>query len=132
MDELTAFLKARLDEDEAAAYGLCGNGAHMAKWLISGDGAIFIGTDPPPEVPIARAHDERVAQWIAHHDPARVLREVAAKRAIVAAWLESEAALDRGYSDVNRGGQLALRTACRHLAAAWEDHPDYREDWRPS
>ena len=54
------------------------------------------------------------AAHIACHDPARVLREVAAKRAM----LED---LDLTYPDA-----VHLR---KLLAAAWSDHPDYQRDW---
>ena len=49
---------------------------------------------------------------IARHDPSRVLRECAAKRAII------EAA-EHGYLSY-----------VAPLAAVYSDHPDYREEWR--
>jgi hypothetical protein len=55
MDDLIAFLQARLDEDERSAHA----------WLPFGN-------------PDAAARDH-----IARHDPGRVLAEVAAKRAIL-------------------------------------------------
>jgi hypothetical protein len=129
--DLAAFISARLSEDEAMAYGLCGNGLHLARWVVSGD-SIFVGTEPRPEQPIAHARDERVRQHIARHDPARVLREVTAKRAIVARYGEPLAGLG------NLGDQLQLSQektglwfAVRELAAVWSDHPDYRAEWAP-
>jgi hypothetical protein len=61
----------------------------------------------------------------------RVLREVEAKRAIVAAYVDSETCLNRGYTELTRGSQLARLSVCRHLAAVYSDHPDYRDEWRP-
>jgi hypothetical protein len=73
---------------------------------------------------------EAIAAHVAMHDPARVLREVEAKRAIMEQHPEGE--------DGWCGDQMAL-TGCkwerwpcptlRHLAAAYSDHPDYREEW---
>lgn len=54
-----------------------------------------------------------VAQHIARHDPARVLRECAAKRELVDAWHDEH------------GGGHVLKT----LAAVYSDHPDYRQEW---
>ena len=125
--ELTEFLRARLDEDEAAAYGLCGNGP-LARWVIR-DGDLFVGTEPLPDEPIVQTWDGRVAHHIARHDPARVLREVEAKRAI----LDHHVPV-RHEGRKMCGSCLGVCTywpcpTVRHLAAAWSDHPDYRDDW---
>ena len=65
--------------------------------------------------------------------PARTLREVAAKRAIItryAAVLQSFN--DRGnglWPDVSRREKShAYATLC-DLAAIWSDHPDYQDGW---
>lgn len=80
------------------------------------------------------------AAHIARHDPARVLAECAAKRAIITEHGLSEvASLDR-----ETWGRLTLicRTCAvgprqvvapcptlRHLAAMYADHPDYNTEW---
>lgn len=92
MDDLIAFLNARLDEDEAEAKAAA-NALNR-----------HIECDPDNAAHIAR------------HDPARVLREVAAKRAIVERY--AKAPDWAGGEDV------------RLLAAVWSDHPDYRQEWR--
>lgn len=128
--ELTEFLRARLDEDEAAAYGLCGNGP-LARWVIR-DGDLFVGTEPLPDEPIVQTWDGRVAQHIARHDPARVLREVEAKRAIAA---EHSAHYPREGSPYIDPAQLRCDIdhqewpckTVRALAAVWSDHADYEE-----
>ena len=66
-DDLIAFLNARLDEDEAAA---------KAAWGVEWDWRYV--TRPFGERP-SIAHTVHIAR----HDPARVLREVAFKRAIL-------------------------------------------------
>jgi hypothetical protein len=113
--DLVAFLRARLDEDEAVA------------------------RDWP---------DEMDVRWykVPTYTPARVLREVEAKRAIVdlhqleTAYLESR---DDDYrpikipevqcyicgwvSDLEGWACQTLRA----LAAVYRDHPDYDPAWRP-
>lgn len=103
--DLIAFLNARLDEDEA--YG--------PRPLEPGEYPnVFEGHEPGA--------------------PKRVLREVAAKRAILAWWQRGDPdpegpAPSLTYENYRRslpGYQLLL-----HLAAVYSDHPDYREEWKP-
>lgn len=123
-DDLIAFLRARFDEDEkTAACEPSGRRVHPAdlQWAYQ--------PDDDPDVPggdvIARGHrivlDSPVviAAHIARHDPARVLREVEAKRRIV------DACERRGLvlSEIN--------WVVRVLALPYADHDDYREVWRP-
>jgi hypothetical protein len=81
MDDLAAFIAARLDEDEAEARVL-GGSEWDAQHFRDGDWAIR-GTGMGPRA-IADAWKPETARHVARHDPARVLREVAAKRAMVA------------------------------------------------
>jgi len=73
-----------------------------------------------------------VSQFIARPDPARVLREVEAKQAIV----EQHPVGDLGYCMncwANRTPQ-SMEAPCltlRNLAAVYSGHPDYREEWKP-
>jgi len=126
MDDLAAFITARLDEDEA-----------MAK-LAAREGGTWTQDDPerrPGAISSAGgqvvydegAPDEYQAAHIARHDPARVLREVAAKRAMVADHGPSEVAPDACRRC--KGGMAFPCRTIRHLAAAWSDHPDYRAGW---
>ena len=101
VDDLTAFLNARLDEDEQYARDPDGWNEY----------------DP----------GER-------GEPARVLRDVEAKRRIVDDYRISVNAcrnvtgteLDSpGYKSMC-GGRDAFRSACAALAAVYSDHPDYR------
>ncbi len=103
--EWVAFLGARLDEDEAIARA-------TMRW--SG----------PPWAEVGR--EERIPEraHIARHDPARVLREVAAKRAIWAACISADG--DRGPS--NDLEAQALAWLILQLAAVYSDHPDYPQD----
>lgn len=125
MDELTAFVTARLDEDEAAP-DVHGDGCALHAWLRN-------------DVPSACDCGY----------PARVLREVAAKRAIlITHHLEvirqpdtpfnpytgepNTPAYDGncetcGWFDPNHGGCETVRD----LTAVYGDHPDYRQEWKP-
>jgi len=115
MDDLIAFIGARLDEDEAAAkaaaeatgcpiWGIAGNISARASRTIVTSGHIEVGSE---------AEALHIAEW----NPARVLREVEAKRAIVLV-----------ASKVLGDGRLFV---LGQLATAWSDHPDYRDEWKP-
>jgi hypothetical protein len=85
----------------------------------------------------------QVARHIALHDPARALREVAAKRAILAEhhptdWTAygehmcSRCVLDddERHEDDHHWLPYPCPTV-RALIAIWSGHPDYRQEWRP-
>jgi len=118
--QAAAFLAARLDEDEAAA-----NEIHRPRdcGSVDRDGEF----DPDPI-------------WCSCDYPARVLREVEAKRAILDRHAPHETAFDGPAcdwcsEDVDDRPQLAKeRWPCPDvlsLAAVYSDHPDYRPEWRP-
>ncbi|MEV0149084.1 MULTISPECIES: DUF6221 family protein [unclassified Nonomuraea] len=115
VDDLIAFLRARLDEDEQAALDW-----QQHKQVLTEQ---FMNDPHRKHVRLRRepVTDARLSEY-AYHDrfePARVLREVEAKRALVGLW-------SRASSDDRRGG-YSLRT----LALPYADHPDYRHEWRP-
>lgn len=117
MDDLIAFVNARLDEDEAAA-----KAARGVEWDWR-----YVA-QPFGERP-SIAHTVHIAR----HDPERVLREVAAKRAILAAY-EQEGAQpihrpDPEVLTLIEARLDAYEDAVLALAAIWSDHPDYRQEW---
>ncbi|MDX2550101.1 DUF6221 family protein [Streptomyces stelliscabiei] len=148
MSGLVEFLRARLDEDEATAEAARRQVAERAC--------------PPPQVDewAARAGhwgvvpwlysgraEADLAQWgrveiatlamdyIARHDPARVLAEVEAKRRIlddVVPTMQSDELRIAGEWGV---GSDPVREASDDLlsllALPYVDHPDYREEWKP-
>ncbi len=125
MNDLVAFLLARLDEDEAVAR------------LAAREGGTWKQDDPTrrpgaissldgPVVYDEGAPDENQAPHIARHDPARVLREVAAKRAIIAAC--EEAIRNQGIFGED-GGQPLAEKVLPALAAVYGDHPGYDPQW---
>jgi hypothetical protein len=124
MSEIVEFLKARLDEDEHHARQHKGSQwsswSHRAGSLqfrdIASDHRLF-------EVPLE--YDEFVCRF----DPARVLREVEAKRKILH---EYEVELNRGpagsrpdFIARHKGILDAYTASLRIIAAAYSDHPDY-------
>lgn len=128
-DELITFLLARLTDDELAARDAAHGPWHVEGGYpqrISNAAAVLVAECyTTPEAPPWEA------EHITRHDPARVLREVEAKRAIMALLAETEACLNRGYTDIERGAQLVLLRACQCVAAVYSDHPDYKQEWAP-
>lgn len=138
MTDLAAFILARIAEDEEAA-----RAATAGPWLaatpsgpkrrkqqysvlgvesLRGQGekgalAVFAGLNQH------RADD---AEHAARHDPARMLAQCTALRAVVESYVEreedSEAVRDPDYWDV----PIVLE----HLASIWAEHPDYDPAWR--
>ncbi|MEV8417819.1 DUF6221 family protein [Streptomyces niveus] len=138
MDDLVAFLRARLDEDEQAARG-CSSEAwweHPKNWVSA-----------PQLNRIALVMHDGDRGHVVRHDPARILREVDAKRRIIdfyANALEERAALRARMrkvidSDPDEFGRLhrqeneLIETATRMapivrlLALPYADHPDCQE-----
>jgi hypothetical protein len=116
-DSIVAFLTARLDEDEIAAR-TAARVSRGERWRCpddygvfeahSGDAAILIGS------PSGYLRLELGAH-VARHDPARVLADVAAKRALIA--------------DATDVPTISMRRALKRLAAPYADHPDYNPRW---
>ncbi|MET8630034.1 DUF6221 family protein [Kitasatospora sp. NPDC004669] len=114
--DVVTFLRARLQDDwNHARDAMMGSGQWRAERtvVVLDTGAeiadVFLGP----------------ADHIARFDPARVLAEVAAKRAIVDAY--------EGRQEVAPLPTLqnGLDTAVHLLASVYADHVDYREEWRP-
>lgn len=106
--DLITFMNARLDEDEAGARAAANFSYGVPDWCDEGD---------PDGTHIAR------------HDPARVLREVEAKRKRLAAYTAARAAADRYDDQYMAGVASGLADAIRGDAGAWADHPDYKQEW---
>lgn len=116
--DIAEFISARLDEDRAAATEAASRPGGPA-W---DDGTRLTA----------------VARHINRHDPARVLREIEAKRAIVGAHRDGVAEMGRQQAGINgtvdpgiRGGVTALLFALHEIATAWSDHRDYAEAVSP-
>lgn len=156
MTTLIEFLEARIAEDEAAA-----RAATDGPWGVDKDGEVY-KSDSVREVPCTRLDGSKYistdqinvtcdsegmrasvelenAIHIARHDPARVLREVAAKRAVLETVLPCPTCLE-GSRCVPHDASAGAPTwrpatdrderALKLLATVYSDHPDYREEWQ--
>lgn len=121
-DALVAFLKARFDDDDQVARACAGDGTWTAEDLE------VYAPDLSDDV---RAHAAR-------QDPARTLREVEAKRRVVARHTPHSMGgcrtCERPHWGVPVCDHCERAAPCpdlRDLAAVYADHPDYQEGWRP-
>lgn len=138
MDEILDFIEARLEEDEAIArVATPGPWRHSPDkhWRKPGtswfEEAVFTGAIGSEAVCIAGTGETDEPQsmsdaaHIARHDPARVLREVAALRKIMDV-LSLRVDIDgQGTVGYTYGGIKAIKA----VASIWSDHDDYREEW---
>ena len=129
MDDLVQFLQARLDEDAAVA-------ASGESWTafeetlfeesLSG-GTRRVDVDHSIERVVACTRSWR-ALHIARHDPARVLREIDAKRRLLYQF-EHRGNSVRAAVVPSSGG--VWDDMLRLLALPYADDDDYRPEWRP-
>jgi hypothetical protein len=127
--DLAAFLRARLDEDETGAHGCmnCGlpiRDATTKTGWTHGDRSAVGGGWQGIRCP------GKITGALPWPDPARVLREVEAKRAILDTYVNGLRQRESG--DVAKAGQLlGLLLVLKHFATVYSDHPDYRSEWKP-
>jgi len=121
--DLVAFLRQRLDEDEAAALPFRNPLGEVRPWRCDEIGGKVreVGPSPfgLPDV-ISESDTHLTAEHIARHDPARVLADVQAKRAMLPHLVVEGHPL--GYCD---------RCMClRLLASVWADHAEFDPSWK--
>lgn len=162
--EIVAFVEARLAEEEAAA-----KAATPGRWVVGGfpgaeylpcdfvhapdyrpdgfswgqhvgDASVADGGMGPWAVSVQgsgfpRANAQHIARW----NPARVLREVAAKRLIIDAAFRHLAIFDGEVGCGHTAEQLRAGECPGQdddiellliLAAPYVDHPDFKPEWR--
>lgn len=125
MTDLAAFLSARLDEDEAVALE---SAQFPSEWRA----------EPGYTGQPIMAGNYRVATCalsvmahIARHDPARVLADVAAKRAMLAHLLRCHTTrFPRDQAKTADDFTPLAWDMFRYFAAAYADHPDFDSSWR--
>ena len=158
---LTEFLLARIAEDEAVAracdvphwrpgdgdvsegglYGLEGDGSDDQKgWAIAW---FELGETNPPRADgrpgISGANWQRHAHensvHTARHDPARVLAECEAKRAVIKAAWSDHCLIEGEWGGGQSQGAMSAKNdnpaVVEALASVYADHPDFQEAWRP-
>jgi hypothetical protein len=128
---LAEFLTAMFDADYMAAKLAGGD-----PWRVIEDDVMAVGNNDYVAVGPWRGSVGDRAPHIARNDPARVLREVEAKRRIVALHATPcEECISGEYVtvdnvDVPEQYQGDCRTL-RLMALPYADRPGYRQEWRP-
>lgn len=139
MDDLIVFLRARHDEEAALATEATQEttGRWTARTTANGD-TLVEDDDGALILPTVRTQGVVQYQHIAHQDPARVLREIDAKRQILH--------LHRPVHRRSTGSGTAMSETCgicdhfpgqhpcltlRLLSLPYADHADYQQSWRP-
>ncbi|MGD6750970.1 DUF6221 family protein [Streptomyces sp. BH105] len=119
MDDLVQWLGEQYDEDERTAKAVQWDGSgNRLSWDLPASATVDVGEDE------FYAGDRTIANHIVRHDPARVLREIDAKRQLIAKAAQLQAQVG---DDPFAGVEDLLRL----LALPYADRPGYREEWRP-
>lgn len=123
-ETLTAFAEARLAEDKDRAEGL-----------------LFACKLPDKAPDFGSCGGPAAEAYWEHFGPRRMLREVEAKRAVLAAAFEYEAKLDGEWGCAHNAEEIAAgqcrltrpeqMSIVRAVLATWDTHPDYRQAWKP-
>ncbi|MEV6506769.1 DUF6221 family protein [Streptomyces sp. NPDC051642] len=128
-NDLVAFLKARLDEDADLARR-CDGAGFSAEWITHTIAVDFGRGDPT-------SFHTAIARHVALHDPARVLREVEAKRHVLNRHTLSPAEGDSerpwdDRDDCQFDGDLWPCDDLLDLALPYQEHPDFPERYKPN
>lgn len=134
-DDLVAFLKERLDEDEQTAKSAQRSTGHRDKpegyaaWRAADDGSGVWGDHVSLAVGSYGFMDDELAAHIACHDPARVLADVDAKRELLDTYAQAAQLAPKmpGATAV----EVTLRPILRKMATAYRGLPNYRPEWAP-
>jgi hypothetical protein len=130
--EVAQWLRAQLNEDERIARAVQWDGSgNRLSWELSASATIDVGEDE------FYAGDRTIANHAVEHDPARVLREIDAKRQVLRDLEDAEASLKAAGPgtpphDLMTGATNTLRRMVRVLAEPYAPYrPGYKEEWRP-
>jgi hypothetical protein len=131
--DLASWLLEQIAEDERVARSaVCWKGE---RWTVREHAGHAIVWAQGQEIArSSQSADRGVAELIAAHDPAHVLAECAAKRAIVEAHTAELIAVEEGvehWTDCPDCRQTPPCHTLRLLAQVYKDRPGYREEWRP-
>jgi hypothetical protein len=130
---LIEFLTARVEEDKEAALAAGGS-----EWTHNPDGMHGAIEDDDSGETVTYHEGSPTREQSIHivrFSPARVLRDIEAKRAIIEEHRPRTDARDLRSDPCDAHDPITLESepcdTLRHLAAVYRDHPDYREDWKP-
>ncbi|MFC3986475.1 DUF6221 family protein [Streptosporangium jomthongense] len=152
IQDLIAFIRARLDEDEELA-----STASPAPWSANAEHDEVLAADGitvADGFALSGRQLRATVNHIVRHDPARVLADVEADRKLLARYAEAvkeqEEALaafrvardewessSEEYADAYKDWSAALLregaflTVIKDRVARFPDHPDYRPEWKP-
>lgn len=136
MDDLVQWLRAQLDEDERIARAAGGKYESGQRWWEDGrfgnDGTV--GDERGSVVVYRTGVGRQHSAHIARHDPARVLRDINAKRQLLREYTDTDKSTNAvPQPDAYDMGRLdALEKAVQLAAVPYADRrPGYREEWRP-
>lgn len=123
--ELLDFLRDRLQDDEDYAHNAYADHNDAGpNWYEQWSGALNIGEKED----LVLTNDSAVSRFMARHDPARILREVEAKRALLDDYERFVAERRRMMNGWDSYPEVSpVLTA---FAAVYADHPQYRDEWR--
>jgi hypothetical protein len=124
VDDLVQWLGEQLKEDERTARATTWDGSgNKLSWELAASATIDVGGDE------FYVGDRTIANHMMAWDPARVLREIEAKRQIIEQHKRYAAERRRmmGGWDPQSDDSPILAA----LATAYADRPGYREEWRP-
>ncbi|MFI7691757.1 DUF6221 family protein [Nonomuraea sp. NPDC049655] len=141
--DLAAFIRARLDEDEQEALA-----ASPGPWRANAEHDEVLAVDGETVADGFALSSEQLRATVRHivrHDPARVLREIEAKRHLLHAHAREHECLGltgHGEHSVVDGkpwefwenhytDDLGPCFVLRCLALPYADHESFREEWRP-
>jgi hypothetical protein len=137
-DDIVAFLNRCIDEDERVATAAGGTWTHECQH-VDDNNQYYDDTNPHPDcsrvggsilIYDEGGHDATDAEHMIRFDPARVLAEVQAKRAILAE-LEKHARDTAGHyeTDDEVTWRLGLEFAVRALAQPYAGQPGFDPSW---
>lgn len=122
MDDLVRWLGEQLDTDERIAQA-----ATPGPWHAQDGGVVSDDDEQWPVGASESAHEREDRVHIAAHDPARVLREIDAKRDL----LRFAQGIHDHHETFTTGVAARLEGTLRRFALAYEGRTGFKESWRP-
>jgi hypothetical protein len=125
MEDLIAWLRAQLDEDERLArQAFADHNDAGPDWHEQWSGALNIGDGED----LVITNDSQVSRFMEAFDPARVLAEVEAKRRILAHI--GMVVISPGREALPAEYVAQMEIFARELAQPYAGRPGWREEWR--